>query len=76
MMEDKIYNVFSFLSMAFGVLFFVSAFLLFFDPFSKGEFFFYFFGGTFLIVFHRYLAKMFAYVLSPIIKLCIFILKN
>lgn len=42
MMEDKIYNVFSFLSMVFGVLFFVSAFLLFFDPFSKGAFFFYF----------------------------------
>lgn len=75
-MEDKIYSVFSFLSMAFGILFFVSAFLLFFDPFSKGEFFFYFFSGAFLIVFHRYLAKMFAYVLSPIIKLCIFILKN
>ncbi len=41
-MEDKIYSVFSFLSMAFGILFFVSAFLLFFDPFSKGEFFFLF----------------------------------
>lgn len=76
MMEDKIYNVFSFLSMVFGVLFFVSAFLLFFDPFSKGAFFFYFFSGVSLIVFHCYLAKMFAYVLSPIIKLCIFILKN
>ncbi len=75
-MEDKIYNVFSFLSMAFGILFFVSAFLLFIDPFSKGEFFFYFSSGAFLIIFHRYLARMFSYVLSPIIKLCIFILKN
>lgn len=75
-MKDRIYNVSSFLSMAFGILFFVSAFLLFFDPFSKGEFFFYFFSGAFLIIFHRYLARMFSYVLSPIIKLCIFILKN
>lgn len=75
-MKDRIYNVSSFLLMTFGMLFFVSAFLLFLDPFSKGEFFFYFFSGAFLIIFHRYLARMFAYVLSPIVKFCVFILKN
>ena len=70
-MEDKIYSVFSFLSMAFGLHFFY--FLI---HFLRENSFFYFFSGAFLIVFHRYLARMFAYVLSPIIKLCIFILKN
>ena len=74
-MKQKIYKISSYFSFFFGVLFVVSAFLLFFDPFSKFEFLFYFIYGTFLVVFHRYIARMFAYVLTPIIKLCIFILE-
>lgn len=75
-MENKLYKGFSIFFVLFGMFSFLSAFVLFFEPFCTLGFYFFSISGAAFFIFHRYLAKMFAYVLSPIIKLCIFILKN
>lgn len=75
-MEKKLYKGFSTFFVLFGMFSFLSAFVLFFEPFCTLGFYFFSISGAAFFIFHRYFAKMFAYVLSPIIKFCIFILKN
>lgn len=74
-MKNKLYKGFSIFFLLFGMFSFFNAFFLFLEPSYEFEFYWLSISGAVFFIFHRYIARMFAYVFTPIIKLCIFILE-
>lgn len=75
-MEKKLYKGFSIFFVLFGMFSFFNAFFLFLEPSYEFEFYLLSISGSVFFIFHRYIARMFAFVLTPIIKFCIFIIKD
>ena len=75
-MEKKLYKGFSIFFLLFGMFSFLSAFVFFLEPFCTLGFYFYSISGVAFIVLHRRFANMFSRFFCPIIKFCIYLLKD
>lgn len=75
-MEKKLYKIFSICLIISGIINITGALLIYFDDFLVFDFLFFFISGVAFIVLHRRLANMFTRFFSPIIKFCIYLLKD
>lgn len=75
-MKNKLYKGFSIFFLLFGMFSFFNAFFLFLEPSYEFEFYLLSISGAVFFIFHRYIARMFTRFFCPIIKFCIYLLKD